>query len=56
MLDAGGEIAGWQPLEPALKVEGIEAHEGDEGVVILLVADADDPGSPSPLLEAPLTL
>ena len=56
VLDPEGEPAGWEPLEPAYKVEGIEAHARDEGDVILLVADDDDPESPSPLLEAPLTL
>jgi len=56
VLDLDGEPAGWEPLDPAYKVEGIEVHARDEGVVILLVADDDDPGSPSPLLEAPLTL
>jgi hypothetical protein len=56
VFDPQGELAGWELLEPVYKVEGIEAHARDGGVVILLVADADDPQSPSPLLEAPLTL
>jgi hypothetical protein len=56
VLDREGELAGWEPLEPTYKVEGVEVHKSEEGEVILLVADADDPDSPSPLLEAPLTL
>ena len=56
VLDPEGEPAGWEQVEPTYKVEGIEVHTRDEGAVILLVADADDPGSPSPLLAAPLTL
>jgi hypothetical protein len=56
VLDPEGEPAGWEPLEPAYKVEGIEVHARDEGAVILMVADDDDPESPSPLLAAPLAL
>ena len=54
MLDPDGELAEWEPLEPGSKVEGIEAHSPGQGIELLMVADADDPGSPSPLLSAPL--
>jgi hypothetical protein len=54
IIDAGGEMSVWDHLDPAFKVEGVEVHhEGDE-VVVLMVADADDPSSPSVLLSAPL--
>jgi hypothetical protein len=56
MLDAGGDVTAWDLLDPAYKVEGIEAHDHGDEIVILLVADADDPTSPSCLLAAPLTL
>ena len=55
VLDAGGNVAHYEPLEPLWKVEGVEAHTGDGGgTELLLVADADDPGKPSPLLAATL--
>lgn len=54
VLDAAGEIASFEALEPALKVEGVEAHHRADGMAVLLVADPDDAGSPSPLLEARL--
>jgi hypothetical protein len=54
MLDAKGNVRLWERLDPALKVEGIEAQCKDDGIAILMVADADDPESPSPLLAASL--
>jgi len=54
MLDAAGDVVSWEQLDPAFKVEGIEAHDDGDGPVILLVADADDPTSPSVMLRAPL--
>lgn len=55
LLGRDGEPAGWEPLDPPLKVEGVEAHVTAGGrAELLMVADADDPGSPSPLLAAPL--
>ncbi len=56
MLDANGDMTAWDALDSALKVEGIEVqHRGDE-MVLLLVADPDDAGSPSSLLAAPSTV
>jgi hypothetical protein len=54
MLDAAGELAGFDRLDPGFKVEGVEAHHDGSETVVLLVADADDPSSPSVLLGAPL--
>ena len=54
MLDASGDVTAWNPLDPALKVEGIEArHDGGE-ITLLLVADPDDRQAPSFLHAAPL--
>lgn len=50
VLDAHGELAWLEPLEPLVKVEGVTPWRGE----LLLVADADDRDSPSPLLAAPL--
>ena len=55
VLDASGNLAAYEPVEPIWKVEGVEAHSGDGGgIELLLVADADDPAKPSPLLAATL--
>jgi hypothetical protein len=54
MLDAAGELSGFDRLEPGFKVEGIEVHHDGAETVVFLVADADDPSSPSVLLGAPL--
>ncbi|MCB1568758.1 MAG: hypothetical protein KDI69_08110 [Xanthomonadales bacterium] len=40
------------PLEPALKVEGVQAWLEGQAIRVLLVTDADDPTTPSVLLEA----
>jgi hypothetical protein len=56
VLDPNGERVAWEPLDPAFKVEGVEVHETDGETVVLMVADADDPSSPSVLLAATLAL
>jgi hypothetical protein len=55
VLAPSGEQASWEQLEPAAKVEGVEARVVDGEVELLMVADADDPSSPSPLLAARLS-
>ena len=55
IIEADGELGHWEPLEPAAKVEGIEARLDGRELRLLMVADADDPGRPSPLLSARLT-
>ena len=56
MLDANGDMTAWDALDPPLKVEGIEVQHRDDEMVLLLVADPDDAGSPSSLLAAPSTV
>jgi len=56
LIGAGGELVAVEALEPAAKVEGVEAEERSDGLRVLMVADADDPGKPSPLLVAQLDL
>ena len=56
LLERGGELAGSDALDPPAKVEGVEAHVEGETVQLLLIADADDPGRPSPLLAARLAM
>ena len=42
--------------DPTIKLEGVDArfHEDRRGIELLLVADADDPDTPAPLLRATL--
>jgi hypothetical protein len=56
VLTAGGRLGDWHALDPPAKVEGIEAHEAHDGLRVLLVADADDPSKPSPLLSGRLEI
>ena len=50
LLTAACDLDWIRPLAPTAKVEGIEAHRTRAGTELLLVADADDPDSPAPLL------
>jgi len=52
ILRPGGDIEYHEPVNEVVKVEGVDARLGDEGVEILIVMDADDPAHPSPLLGA----
>jgi hypothetical protein len=54
VLGADGEQQRWEALDPPAKVEGVEARIDGDAIELLMVADADDPGSPSPLLAARL--
>ncbi len=54
IIGADGEVRSLEPVEPAAKVEGVEAALTPDGIDLLLVADADDPSRPSPLLAARL--
>ena len=54
VLDPDGDVVAWDRLDPGFKVEGIEVHDDGEETVVLLVADADDPSTPAPLLATPL--
>lgn len=52
ILRPGGDVEYHQPVDGVVKIEGIHAELGDEGVEVLIVMDADDPEEPSPLLGA----
>jgi hypothetical protein len=52
ILGADGDQERWEPLDPPAKVEGVEARLDGDVVELLMVADADDPSAPSPLLAA----
>ena len=54
VIEPDGALGRFAQLEPAAKVEGVEASPGGEAIDLLMVADADDPGRPSPLLAARL--
>jgi hypothetical protein len=55
MLRPDWELDWIRPLEPPVKVEGIEAHRAGSDLDLLMVADPDDPDSPAPLLAARLS-
>ena len=44
MLRPDRELDWIRPLEPPVKVEGIEAHRAGSDLDLLMVADPDDPG------------
>lgn len=52
VLRPGGDIDFHEPVDGIVKIEGIDARLGDDGLEILIVMDADDPSKPSPLLGA----
>lgn len=55
VIERDGSVRGPRRLDPPAKVEGVEARVSDGATIeLLLVADADDPGSPAPLLAASL--
>ena len=55
LIEPDGTVSAEQRLEPAAKVEGVEARVRDDGAIeLLLVADADDPDQAAPLLAATL--
>lgn len=55
LMDSDGDVLMLEPIDLEMKIEGMTAMLDDaEGIRVLLVADADDPDSASPLLEARL--
>ncbi len=50
LLDAAGKVLSLQEVDPPYKVEGVHAEQSGSRVELLLVADADDPSRPAPLL------
>ena len=57
LMEADGTVSFNEPIDHELKLEGLVARVTDEGrVQLLMVSDADDPDSPSPLMETYLEL
>lgn len=54
IIEADGSVGPVEPLDWIVKVEGIDARDEDGSIVVLMVTDADDPDTPSPLLRAVL--
>lgn len=54
MIDPDGEVSMIEPVDLEVKIEGMTAMIADDAIRVLLVTDGDDPGSPSPLMEAML--
>ncbi|MFN2389273.1 MAG: hypothetical protein ABR575_06675 [Actinomycetota bacterium] len=52
VIDPNGAITSVEPVELDVKLEGLEARVEGRQIKLLMVTDADDPGTPSPLLEA----
>ena len=51
-----GEVSFIDEVDQTIKVEGLTARIEDDDISVLMVTDADDPDTPSPLLEARLPL
>ncbi|MGH2828507.1 MAG: DUF6929 family protein [Actinomycetota bacterium] len=57
LMESDGTVSFNEPIDHELKLEGLVARVTDEGQVhLLMVSDADDPDSPSPLMETYLEL
>jgi hypothetical protein len=52
VLDAQNRVAFIEPFDSPMKVEGLVADLDGTALELLMVADADDPSVPSPLLSA----
>jgi hypothetical protein len=55
VLDSNFAILAVEPVEPTLKIEGIVAQASTNGIDLLCVTDADDPGKPAALYSGRLT-
>ncbi len=57
LMESDGKVSFNEPIDHELKLEGLAARATDEGrLQLLMVSDADDPDSPSPLMETYLEL
>ncbi|MGH9508660.1 MAG: DUF6929 family protein [Terriglobales bacterium] len=54
VMDAQARVVSMESLNPVLKIEGVHATLQEDGIALLLVADADDESHPAPLLAARL--
>ncbi|HEX8646744.1 MAG TPA: hypothetical protein VF715_07565 [Thermoleophilaceae bacterium] len=52
VIEAGGALGRFEALEPASKVEGVEARAHGRAIDLLMVADPDDPDAVAELLGA----
>jgi hypothetical protein len=52
IIDERQKVVFIEPIDKVMKVEGVSARLKDNGIEVLMVTDADDPSSPSPLLRA----
>ena len=52
IIERDGSVPYVEPVDQIIKIEGIDARAEGGGVHVLMVTDADDPDTPSPLLEA----
>jgi hypothetical protein len=52
IIDEDGNLENVEPLEELFKIEGVHVVTGESGMSMFLVADADNPEVPSPLLTA----
>jgi hypothetical protein len=55
-IDANGEVHRLRTIDPRWKVEGVDAAVDTGMIDLLFVCDQDDPGIPSPLLNATMPL
>ena len=54
IMSPNGDVGWCEALDDPIKVEGVTGRLEDDGIVVLMVEDADDPEQPSPLYEARL--
>jgi hypothetical protein len=54
LLAADGTLRWVRPLATSAKIEGIDVQRGDDGLMVLMVTDADDVAIPAQLLSATL--
>ena len=56
VMTRDGEVSFIDEVDQTIKIEGLTARIEDDDISVLMVTDADDPDTPSPLLEARLPL
>jgi hypothetical protein len=56
VMTPDGEVSFIDEVDQVIKIEGLTARIEDDDISVLMVTDADDPDTPSPLLEARLPL
>lgn len=56
MMAPDGDVSFIDEVDKTIKIEGLTARIEDDAIQVLMVTDADNPDTPSPLLEARLPL